>query len=490
MQKKQSVFVQYFLSFFIIILASFLMLLAILTSIITNYSFKVKKEIMYQTADSATSCVNELIALLDTESGEETVMSDKTRHTLYILLEALVTNSDGIHIKLADAEGQVFLHVGNTSGGILSNETIPEEIRKIADEEGRYSNVRSSQRWQTRSPLQLVVPFSHPDEHLTGYIMVTSESALWGDLLSSTVRGIVLTTLFILLVALIAVYIISERVSQPLRQMSQIVHKYGSGDFSQRVPVKGNNEIAQLAVAFNSMADSMESLEKLRNGFVANVSHDLRTPMTTIIGFIDGIRDGVIPPDKQEYYLGIVSAEAQRLSRLVSSLLDISKMEAGEREYKMKPVDICEMARQILISFEQKINQKQLDVEFECFKESVKVEADYDAIYQTLYNLCDNALKFSPEKGKYAIRIREDRENPQKVVVTVYNEGKGIAQEDLPFVFERFYKTDRSRSQDKTGLGLGLYIAKTIVEAHGEKIWVQSTENEYCEFGFTLRKTD
>ncbi len=251
-----------------------------------------------------------------------------------------------------------------------------------------------------------------------------------------------------------------------------------------RVPVKGRDEVAELAVAFNNMAESLNNYDTMRNTFMSNVSHDLRTPMTSISGFIDGILDGVIPPEKHEYYLGLVSAEVKRLSRLVSTLLDISRIQAGERKFTMTGFDICEMGRQILISFEQKIDEKHLDVSFLCDEEKLLVTADRDAIYQILYNLCDNAVKFSAEGGALRIEIR--RQKNRKVLISVYNEGQGISPADIPYVFDRFYKSDKSRGLNKSGVGLGLFIAKTIVEAHREKIWVESEYGKDCCFNFTL----
>ena len=206
--------------------------------------------------------------------------------------------------------------------------------------------------------------------------------------------------------------------------------------------------------------------------------------MTSISGFIDGILDGVIPPEKHEYYLQLVSDEIKRLSRLVTSILDLSRLEAGERKFTMEEFDVCEMGRQILISFEQKIEEKKLDVSFACDSDRMVTVADRDAIYQVLYNLSDNAVKFASEGGTFRLSIR--RLKSKKLLVSVYNEGQGISEDDLPYVFERFYKSDKSRGLNKTGAGLGLYIVKTIVDAHGESIWVDSEQGKDCCFNFTL----
>jgi signal transduction histidine kinase len=291
-----------------------------------------------------------------------------------------------------------------------------------------------------------------------------------------------------MLAALIAVYIISRKVIGPLKEISGAAKKFASGSFDVRVEVKGKDEVAQLAMAFNNMAQSLDNYETMRNTFMANVSHDLRTPMTTISGFIDGILAGAIPPEKHEYYLGVIASEVRRLSRLVASLLDISRIQAGDRKFVMAPFDACEMARQIIISFEQKIDAKHLDVEFECTEENMYVKADRDAIHQVLYNICDNAVKFSTEKGKFALNLTYNRD--KKVEISVYNEGIGIPAEDLPYVFERFFKSDKSRGVDKMGVGLGMYITKTIMEAHGENIRVESEYGKYCRFVLTLPRTD
>ncbi|MBO7341382.1 MAG: HAMP domain-containing histidine kinase, partial [Clostridia bacterium] len=270
----------------------------------------------------------------------------------------------------------------------------------------------------------------------------------------------------------------------PLKDMSRMAGEFAAGNYSARVPVRGRDEVAALAVAFNDMADSIARLEVMRNTFVANVSHDLRTPMTTISGFIDNILSGAIPPERHAHYLEVIRTEVARLARLVASLLDISRIQAGDRKFDKKPFDVCEMARRILFSFEGKIDAKRLEVEFLCDEDRMLTLADHDAIYQILYNICDNAVKFSREGGVLRVALTAIKDD--HVQVSVYNEGEGIAAEDVPYVFERFYKGDKSRGLDKSGVGLGLFISKTIMDAHNERIWVRSEQGSFCEFNFTL----
>jgi signal transduction histidine kinase len=206
--------------------------------------------------------------------------------------------------------------------------------------------------------------------------------------------------------------------------------------------------------------------------------------MTSISGFIDGILDGTIPPENRDHYLNIVSVEIKRLSRLVRTLLDLSRIQCGERKFTMVDFDVSEMAMMILFSFETQIDTKKLEIEFDG-AERTFVLADSDAIHQVLYNLIDNAVKFSYESGVLRVKITEQDKN---VAIEVYNEGKGIPENDLPHVFDRFYKADKSRGLDKTGVGLGLFIVKAILQAHGEDISVKSEEGKNCSFMLTLPK--
>lgn len=306
--------------------------------------------------------------------------------------------------------------------------------------------------------------------------------------ISSFVKGVLGTmirVIFLVLVAgMIGCYFISERITTPLRSISRAAASFAKGNFDVRVQVVGNDEIAELAATFNGMAESLAELEKLRSNFLANVSHDLRTPMTTISGFIDGILDGAIPKEKQDYYLNIIATEIRRLSRLVGTLLDISRIQAGDRKFNIQSFDICEKAREILIANEKRIDEKRLDVEFDAQLDNMFAMGDIDAVHQVLYNLVDNAIKFSYEKGKMAISIYTTENKMTRV--DVYNEGVGIAAENLRYVFDRFYKADKSRGLDKGGVGLGLYISRTIMESQGGTISAESEQGKWCKFSFTL----
>ena len=309
-----------------------------------------------------------------------------------------------------------------------------------------------------------------------------SNKALLGRL---TDIYLILSVLAVVIAALfMGLYV--KRQNGPLREMASTARAFGHGDLDARVEIRKNYsaEVEELALAFNNMASSLQKSEYQRQEFVANVSHELKTPMTTIGGYIDGILDGTIPEEKSRHYMRVVSDETKRLSRLVRSMLDISQLqrEQGIPEEKKVRFDLEECAGQVLITFEQKITAKELQVEVEMPEHPVYTLANQDYITQVIYNLVDNAVKFCPTGGTLGLRIREGHD---KSYISVYNDGQTIPAEELPLVFDRFHKIDKSRSQNRDGWGLGLYIVKTIVCSHGENISV-SSHGGRTEFTFTM----
>lgn len=302
-----------------------------------------------------------------------------------------------------------------------------------------------------------------------------------------------IAALFALALTFVLVYLVSYRLTKPLREMSAAAKQYATGDFSKRINIKrskfrisGHDEIDELVQAFNTMAQALATLEMSRRSFVANVSHELKTPMTTIGGFIDGMLDGTIPPERHEEYLQIVSNEIKRLSRLVTSMLNLSKIEAGELEPKYSDFDISSVIIDCMLNFEQAIEKNNITVEgFENIR-TVMVHADRDMIHQVIYNLVDNAVKFTPENGTISVFAGENDSN--QVYVSIQNTGDGISPEEIGRVFERFYKVDKSRSYDVKSAGLGLYLCKTIVEMHGGKIFAESIEGQFTRFTVLLEK--
>ena len=478
----KNLFAKYVVAFMAILLLSVLMILVVITSIITGYSEESKLDLMENAVDSSEIYLEERLHANPKLTMSELVQAHERE--IYAMLESIASQREGVTLVLTDENGTVLLSIGAEREQIATAQKIPAQWMSAPTDDDMTPMAFSEDELFEIPHSVLVDSLYDAEGKVCGKIAVCTSSALQNDLLRVLVKTIINAGLLILIATMIAIYLISEKVVRPLRDISEAAKSFAEGKFDVRVPVRGRDEVAQVATAFNQMAESLNNYDTMRNTFMSNVSHDLRTPMTSISGFIDGILDGVIPPERHEYYLQMVSDEVKRLSRLVTSLLDLSRIQAGERKFTMSTFDVCEMGRQILISFEQKIDEKNLQVSFECDEDSMMAIADRDAIYQVFYNLCDNAVKFASEGGAFWISIRKLKN--RKVLVSVYNEGQGISGEDLPFVFERFYKSDKSRGLNKSGVGLGLFISKTIVEAHGEKIWVESEAEKDCCFNFTV----
>ena len=389
--------------------------------------------------------------------------------------EALLCDTVGV-IRICSCEKFSCDHIGQTVDPVLL-----AEIQKDGSwyEETSLSSIYDEPRYLAGQTLLA------SDGEQIGYVLVSAPMAQTKNFMlrSSTLFFYVAIT--VLIVSMLAASFLSRMQVRPLGQMADAARRFGRGELSVRVEEspKNTSEINDLARAFNTMVDSLESSERRRQEFVANVSHELKTPMTTIGGYIDGMLDGTIPPEKQQHYMQIVSGEVRRLSRLVRNMLDISRLQAmGVEESRMTRFDLGELMSDVIITFEQKINGKGLNVDVELPDRPVWVKAERDGITQVVYNLLDNAIKFCPQGGKLGLFLALEG---GKAKVTVQNSGPTIDPNELPLLFDRFHKADKSRSADREGWGLGLYIAKTIVGAYGGDIWATS-ENGITNFIFTL----
>ncbi len=284
-------------------------------------------------------------------------------------------------------------------------------------------------------------------------------------------------------------FALSRRISKPIKKIGNTAKQFAQGNFSSRVVLneKTDNiiEISELTKTFNDMAYSLEKSDDIRTNFLSDVAHELRTPMTTISGFVDGILDDTIPEEKQKDYLVIVKDEVTRLSGLVNSFLDLTRLQTGNQSLEITNFDINETIRRTLVGFENKIEEKNISVNLDMEAEHLIVKADMNSIRQVLTNLIENAIKFTNNGGEIKISAKSLKHEAK---ISVYNTGVGIAQSDIKMIFERFYKADKSRSQNREGTGIGLYIVKDILNRHGKNILVDSVEGEFAEFSFTLDK--
>ena len=327
-------------------------------------------------------------------------------------------------------------------------------------------------------------PIMFGDNMIGGAVFVTTTEI---SLIETLIPFLLIYFTFVglaLAIAFVIIYFVSVRMFSPLTQMSRAAKRYAEGDFSMRIDVRKNDELGELGMAFNNMAESLSRLEEMRQSFVEDVSHELRTPMTTIGGFIDGILDGVIEEKDRDRYLAIVSDEIKRLSRMVSSMLDVAKIQAGTMVYTKTNFDLATMLRKNLDTYEERITEKKVRLTIDAEEEEDwYVYADQDSVYRVVYNLLDNAVKFVNEQGVITLKLK--RQDGQ-IFASVRNTGEGIPPKDVGHIFERFYKTDKSRSKNRHGVGIGLYLVKTIVKDMGGDIFVSSKKGEFAEFTFSL----
>ena len=453
------------------VLAVALLLMGIFFRMFLNRSlYKSRIEALEQTAEASEFLVNAY------------AMGYLTAMELRLDL-AVAADSSGSDILVCSEDGTVILCGDHLQGCSHMGKRISHgAVNRILDGQRDVSVAVSSLYGDRR--IAVATPIKDGFGRVSGILLVSMESSNAMELSAKALRIFIVSALAVLGAAVLATPFLTRRETRPIQNLATAAREIAHGNLETRVPTgNSNEEIEELSVAFNNMAVSLRHAETVRQEFVANVSHELKTPMTTISGYLDGMLDGTIPPEKHGYYMELVSTEVRRLSRLVRNMLDVSRLrDQGIPADKMGEFDICETAGQALLSFEQRINKKNLEVDVQFPDVGLSVYGANDLITQVLYNLIDNAVKFADTEGILSIHIQRQG---AKAVVTVGNTGPTIPPAELPLVFDRFHKTDKSRSTDRDGAGLGLYIVKTIILAHGQDVYVTSREGR-TEFTFTL----
>lgn len=470
---KLNFFKKFFLVNTMVFLCSITIIVILLSIFIGNYITEDKKETLKENCNT--------IATLSSQKSELDLYNDES-----IALFRSIFDVTEAELFIADANGKVTIcscedwsldgeceHNQKKISKNIINKAIKEDYNESGNLEGHFSQVKFT---------YAKCLYNSSNEKI-GVVFATMSSTNIRDFFNSIFRLFLFSAFVPIIFMFFAEYYISYRFTKPLRLMAEASRSMAKGDFSKRIPVTGEDEIGELAVAFNQMTNSLVQLEGTRHHFIANISHEFKTPMTTIGGFIDGIIDGTIPTEKQRYYLEIISSEIKRLSRLVQSMLSLSKLESGELLINKSEFDLLDMVLKIIISQEQRIEKRALKIEGLEDIPSTTLIADYDLIYQVVYNLIDNAIKFTDEEGTITFEINNFN---NLIQFKIRNTGEGIPEKDLPFVFERFYKTDKARSIIKDSTGLGLHLANAIISIHGGKIYVQSKQNCYTEFTFVL----
>ena len=464
---QKSLFGKYLRVTMVIVFASFIVLGSVMMFVFSQYTKSDKRKLLMQNASSMAS----ITSVVD-------ITNNGAPELLKVFVRTFSLNIDA-DIFVTDLEGNVlFGAYANSTSNIGANFTpqtkISADIVKCASEgsytgDGRKNGIYDTPYYVVGVPLYSVAETSSSEAGGENSTRVPV-GAVFAAMNAASLTEYQFAALQMFLIAAAAAFILAFVVV---------------GLFSYRVPVTSNDEIGQLATAFNNMADSLFGSESMNRSFVANVSHELKTPMTTIAGFIDGILDGTIPPERQSHYLHIVSDEVKRLSRLVRTMLNLSRIDNGELKLRPNDFDISETVLSTVLTFEKSIDEKKIDIRGLDTLQPMQVHGDEDLLHQVVYNLVENAVKFTNTEGYISFNVSDSID---RIVVTIENSGSGIQSDELPLVFEKFYKTDKSRSQDKNGMGLGLYLVRTIIKLHGGDISVSSVVNEYTRFSFYIPK--
>ena len=421
------------------------------------------------------------------------IMKGRLDRSLETFLDSYSDYTNAV-IWVVNTDAQIWMMAGE--------DKIPDVMEKIRDAPGRYS-LKDPKQYQKvllgnegsikeignfyglfeeSEWLTIEKPFIYKGEIL-GAVYLHTKIPEISKAVTTIFKFFILSVAVAILISIVLVYVFSLRLSRPLKQINNAAKLIANGQFDKRLDIRSEDEIGELAVSFNNMASALQNLEEMRRGFIANVSHELRTPMTSISGFVEGILDGTIPQERQDEYLAIVKDETKRLSRLTSDLLDLARMEAGEVKLNPLNFNINELIRRCIIKLETLITNKDIEIEA-CFQEEeMYVNADVDSIERVIINLVHNAIKFVPHNGKIVLSTSRYK---NKVLVSVEDNGIGIDSSEIGLIWDRFYKSDKSRSKEKGGTGLGLAIVKNIINEHKQEIWVTSELGKGTKFSFTL----
>lgn len=392
-----------------------------------------------------------------------------------------MANMFAIGVFVVDMSGRVIYTTAEAAE--MEGAEMPGKILSDVDAASEFNELGRLGGVYGRNYYTVAAPLHGPDGERLGYVFASSDASGLKVYLSEMLSSFILSAIFVMVLSSLVALILFNRTVIPIRRVSAAAQEFAEGNYSARVPVEGDDELAQLAVTFNEMANSFEAADLSRRNFMGNIAHELRTPMTSIKGFIDGMLDGTIPEEQRDRYLAVVSEEVGRLARLTKNMLDVSKLESGEYTAQMTSFDIWGPIASVFLSNEQRISEKKVEVIGLSDIKPLFVNADEDFVHQILFNLTDNAIKFSQMEGFIHVSAEAAK---GFATIKIRNTGAGIPTEARPYIFDRFYKEDQSRGVNVSGSGLGLHICKVLLGLMGGRIWAESEENEWTEFSFTL----
>ncbi len=424
--------------------------------------------------------------------SEATLISDTYASQLYTSetsLEEAKEQLDFLSVYLNST-----IQVINPSGRVILDTNTPIDVENVVTIEGFDPTITGSSYYTigtffdtfTTEHLSVIVPIT-AEYKVKGYVVIHLGMQSIMDSCNQLVNISFITLAILLFLSLIILIFFTEIVYKPLRKITHATEQYATGNMRYEFTVDSADEIGYLAACLSFMANEIARAEDDQKKFVANVSHDFRSPLTSIRGYLEAMLDGTIPPEMHEKYLNIVLNETERLTKLTNGLLTLNNLNTKGMLLNKTHFDINQVIRNTTATFEGTCRRKDISIELVLYSDALYAYADVDKIQQVLYNLIDNAIKFSHQNSTIKIETSEKR---NKIFVSVKDTGIGIPKDELKMIWERFYKTDTSRGKDKKGTGLGLSITKEIINAHNENINVISTLDEGTEFIFSLARSE
>ncbi|KPU42789.1 alkaline phosphatase synthesis sensor protein PhoR [Oxobacter pfennigii] len=469
---KNSLYSKLITAYFAVILISFILLAVLLSFWFERYYYKQRSQALL----SESAVFNGMMEAFYKGEKDQDNLNQELK-SLEILLNTRIWFVDRYTLIIASSNKDE-----NDQVGVVLQQISADEIHQVLRgstiaKEGVFEDQFNTPTLTVAFPLII-------NERIIGAAVMNSPLYEINEAMKEVYNFIWVSAIIAVIISTFIIYYLTQNIIiRPLYNINKIARDISRGEFEKRVAIYSKDEIGELAESFNYMADSLQNLEAMRREFIANISHELRSPITSIRGFIQGILDGTIPKDKQRVYLDIALNESKRLTRLISDILDLSRLESGEFSLKLDNFDINEVIRINIIRLENEIDNKKLNVDVTLYGEELYVIGDRDRIGQVVSNLVDNAIKFTGEGGKIGISTRIEG---KKAHITISDTGVGIPSHELKLIWDRFHMADKSRT-DKRGTGLGLSIVRQIIKQHDEKIWVESKEGEGATFHFTLK---
>lgn len=467
---KKTLYLKFVLAYFIFGVFGFVIITTFVPSMTKEHLIREKAESLYYEA-----------TLIANTYASGLYSSETTLETVKMQLDALAVYLEST-IRIINPSGRLVLDTNtplNVDDVVIIEDFTPTITR------GSYYTIGTFFNNFKEEMLSVIAPITS-NYKVKGYVVIHCTMDSIEQSANSLLNISYITLCILFLLSLIILIFFTEMVYIPLRKITHATEQYASGNMHYEFQVESEDEIGYLAACLTYMASEIARSEEDQKKFVANVSHDFRSPLTSIRGYLEAMMDGTIPPEMHEKYLNIVLNETERLTKLTNGLLTLNNLNTKGMMLDRTDFDINKIIRNTAASFEGTCKKKTIAIELVVTGDVMYVNADMGRIQQVLYNLIDNAIKFSHHDS--VIKV-ETAEKKNKIFISVKDTGIGIPKEDMKLIWDRFYKSDLSRGKDKKGTGLGLAIVKEIVNAHGEHINVVSTPGVGSEFIFSLQKS-